>query len=174
MYFSRTENIFYENVLTRLKNRGYSITRIHDGTTIIDKNNFSYLINRIDMQNYLEKYHDSGVIADWIEKEFHDKWIKNSYAPDDCTYCEQDTKFTYDLYKDIVNSMYGIPKDNSIKKVIFNPPATIVFWNDGDKTVVKAENEPFDKEKGLAMAVCKKIFGNKGNYYNIFNKWIGE
>jgi hypothetical protein len=58
-----------------------------------------------------------------------------------------------------------------IKNVIFNDPATIVFWADGTKTVVKAVDEPFDKEKGLAMAICKKIFGNKGNYFNHIKKW---
>lgn len=58
-----------------------------------------------------------------------------------------------------------------IDKVIFNNPATIVFWSDGTKTVVKANDETFDKEKGLAMAISKKVFGNKGNYYNWFKKF---
>lgn len=60
------------------------------------------------------------------------------------------------------------------KDVIFNDPATIVFWNDGTKTVVKAENEPFDREKGLAMAISKKFLGNKGNYFETFKKFIKE
>lgn len=64
--------------------------------------------------------------------------------------------------------------DLEIDKVIFNDPATIVFWEDGTKTVVKADNEPFDKEKGLAMAITKKALGNEGNYYNVIKKWIGE
>ena len=69
----------------------------------------------------------------------------------------------------------GIVNNNpSIKNVIFNNPATIVFWNDGTKTVVKAENEPFDPEKGLAMAIAKKSLGNKSNYYNEFKKWLPE
>lgn len=59
-----------------------------------------------------------------------------------------------------------------IKEVIFNPPATIVFWNDGTKTVVKCQNdEVFDAEKGLAMAISKKYFGNKGSYCNQIKKW---
>ena len=62
--------------------------------------------------------------------------------------------------------------DISIKNVIFNDPATIVFWADGTKTVVKAENEEFDPEKGLAMAISKKVLGNKGNYYETFKKWL--
>lgn len=64
--------------------------------------------------------------------------------------------------------------DISIKNVIFNDPATIIFWNDGTKTVVKAENEKFDPEKGLAMAISKKVLGNKGNYYETFKKWLPE
>lgn len=60
-----------------------------------------------------------------------------------------------------------------IKNVIFNEPATIVFWSDGTKTVVKADNEPFDPEKGLAMAVSKKMLGdNKSSYYNIFKIYL--
>lgn len=59
-----------------------------------------------------------------------------------------------------------------IKNVIFNPPATIVFWADGTKTVVQArEGDEFDPEKGLAMAISKKALGNQGNYYNQFKKW---
>lgn len=60
----------------------------------------------------------------------------------------------------------------AIKKVKFNPPATIVFWTDNTKTVVKAENEDYDPEKGLAMCICKKMLGNKGNYYEVFKKWL--
>ena len=62
----------------------------------------------------------------------------------------------------------------SIKNVIFNDPATIVFWDDGTKTEVKAENEPFNPEKWLARAIAKKSLGNKGNYYNEFKKWLTE
>ena len=62
-----------------------------------------------------------------------------------------------------------------IEKVIFNDPATIVFWTDGTKTVVKTQNgEKYDPEKGLAMAITKKTLGNEGNYYNTFTKWLKE
>lgn len=62
--------------------------------------------------------------------------------------------------------------DYEIKNVIFNPPATIVFWDDGTKTVVKAQNgEYFDPEKGLSMAIAKKHFGNKGHYFEVIKKW---
>lgn len=61
-----------------------------------------------------------------------------------------------------------------IERVIFNEPATIVFWGDGTKTVVKAQNEPYDKEKGLAMAIAKKWFFNKGRYNNEIKRWVKE
>jgi len=61
----------------------------------------------------------------------------------------------------------------SIKKVIFNDPATIVIWGDGSKTVVKCQNgEKFDKEKGLALCYMKKACGNKSNFNNFFKEWI--
>lgn len=60
-----------------------------------------------------------------------------------------------------------------IKDIIFNPPATIVKWADGTKTVVKARgDDAFDPEVGLAMAISKKMYGNKYNYYNVFKKWL--
>lgn len=60
-----------------------------------------------------------------------------------------------------------------IKKVIFNDPATIVCWSDGTKTVVKCgDNDTFDPEKGLAMAISKKFFDNMGYYYDVFKKWL--
>ena len=62
-----------------------------------------------------------------------------------------------------------------IKDVIFSDPATVVFWSDGTKTVVKTRGgEKYDKEKGLAMAIIKKITGNTSNYYNIFKEWCGD
>ena len=54
--------------------------------------------------------------------------------------------------------------DRMIKRIIFNDPATIVFWKDGTKTVVKAANEPFSEEKGLAMAIAKRYFGNMSKF----------
>ena len=63
----------------------------------------------------------------------------------------------------------------TIKNVVFNDPATIVMWQDGTKTIVKCgENDEYDPEKGLAMAIAKKAFGNQGNYYNQIRKWLPE
>lgn len=74
-----------------------------------------------------------------------------------------------------------------VDKVIYNPPATIVFWNDGTKTVVKCQECPlcsdgieapktpeggcfisrWFKEKGLAHAMLKKTLPG---YLDIFKE----
>lgn len=54
----------------------------------------------------------------------------------------------------------------AIKNIIFAPPATIVYWSDGSKTVVKCS------EKGLAMAIAKRCGGNKGSYYKEIQNWV--
>ena len=80
-------------------------------------------------------------------------------------------------YYNMYNTYNGAIDEKALKieKVIFNDPATIVFWNDGTKTVVKCEEgETFDKEKGIALCFMKKINGNKSNYNNIFKKLIKE
>ena len=79
-------------------------------------------------------------------------------------------------YKAILNTIYGsseyykfskgyqIPE---IREIRYNGPATIVFWEDNTKTVVKMQPGElhYDSDKAFAMAVCKKLFGNKFNRY---------
>ena len=61
----------------------------------------------------------------------------------------------------------------AIKDVIFAPPATIIYWSDGSKTVVKcSEKDVFDPEKGLAMAIAKRCGGSKGSYYKEIQNWV--
>lgn len=61
----------------------------------------------------------------------------------------------------------------AIKDVIFAPPATIVYWSDGSKTVVKcSEKDVFDPEKGLAMAIAKRCGDNNGSYYKEIRHWV--
>jgi hypothetical protein len=72
----------------------------------------------------------------------------------------------YKNYAKLSTDKRRIPK---IERVIFNDPATIVFWKDGTKTVVRAfGGDEFDPEKGLAMAFSKKALGNDYEYYNEF------
>ena len=78
--------------------------------------------------------------------------------------------------KKILNSIYG--RENAMRKgyiyrpskennsmvpnqIIFNPPATIVFWKDGTKTVVKcAKGEKFDPYTGFCYAFTEHFLGS--------------
>lgn len=63
----------------------------------------------------------------------------------------------------------------SIRKVIFNDPATVVLWSDGTKTVVKCGPEDkFDTEKGLAMAIVKKMAGNDNSFHKVFKQYTKQ
>ena len=77
--------------------------------------------------------------------------------------------------KDCISDSKKIRLIPDIKNVIFNPPATIIYWEDGTKTVVKcSEYDDFDPEKGMAMAIAKKAIGEGNNYYPEIKKWIKE
>lgn len=82
-------------------------------------------------------------------------------------YCKADVEVTKRMAK-----FFDPDKTPEIKDVIFQDPATIVLWADGTKTVVRAQDEEYDPEKGLAMAICKKIGGNKWSYFNKFKHWL--
>lgn len=73
----------------------------------------------------------------------------------------------------VLSPRYEVP-NLEIVDVIFNDPATIVFWSDNTKTVVKTQDgEPYDPEKGMAMAFCKKLMGNnKRDYYHTFMHYL--
>lgn len=102
------------------------------------------------------------LIEDFEEDERHYK------------YCKYDVVNTMNLKK-CVDKLFDLRSSRTIpeiENVIFNEPATIVFWADGTKTVVKCqEDDIFDPEKGLAMAISKKALGNEGNYCNVIKKW---
>ena len=83
-----------------------------------------------------------------------------------------------DLYKRIKELHELSDKNNTeykIKKVIFNKPATIIFWEDGTKTIVTCQKgDKYDKEKGLVMAIVKHFYGNKSKYNDIIKKFIDK
>lgn len=65
----------------------------------------------------------------------------------------------------------SINLDEEIDHVVFNDPATIVFWKDGTKTVTKCHaGDAFNKETGLAMCIIRKLTKNK-HYNNVFEKY---
>lgn len=120
---------------------------------------------------------------DWFEEVWNDdsySKLPRSYRRDNIdalvySYIKGSDKSPSANKKTTERSNY-MPTDirRFIKKVKFNPPATIVFWTDNTKTVVKCKGEDYDPEKGLAMCICKKVLGDKGNYYEVFKKWLSK
>lgn len=83
-----------------------------------------------------------------------------------------------DWKNEIVKTLFGDNEDNNSEEldfedIIINPPATIVKWADGTKTVVKCQNdEEYDAEKGIALCFMKKMCGNTSNYNEILKTAI--
>ena len=80
-----------------------------------------------------------------------------NHCQEECFDCELECDRELELDEEDP-MMWGIP---DVDHIIFNPPATIVFWDDGTKTVVKCmEDQPYEKYAGFAMACMKKMFGS--------------
>lgn len=64
-------------------------------------------------------------------------------------------------------------KTANISRVHFSGDKTIVVWDNGDKTIVTCQkDETFDKEKGLAMAIVKYVYGNNSAYNDVINLFL--
>ena len=62
----------------------------------------------------------------------------------------------------IVEHFENTPVWLTPKKVIFFEKTTIIYWMDGDKTVVKCSDEDaYSKEAGYMLCFLKKIAGNR-------------
>ena len=60
-------------------------------------------------------------------------------------------------------------------KIIYNDPATIVFWRDGTKTVVKRmEKEKFNPYTAFCAALAKKLFGSNSAVNRIVNSGYNQ
>lgn len=91
---------------------------------------------------------DAGI----CEKEELRKEIlsKMNFPHDIANYCENDVLMTIKA-----KNFYSL----NVSKIIFNPPATIVFWEDGTKTVAKcAAEDEFNEYYGFLAALGKKVY----------------
>ena len=75
-----------------------------------------------------------------------------------CDGCPHYEEEAIDVEEEPDPLFWGVP---DINKVIFSDPATVIFWADGEKTVVKcAEGQTYDRYSGFCAAVCKRLFGS--------------
>ena len=85
---------------------------------------------------------------------------------------EYDSDFYYSLSTLVIDQsgVYSGSKFSyvpDIKEVIFREPATIVNWCDGTKTIVRCNNEVFDEEKGLSMAIARKYMESRAEFERV-------
>jgi len=113
--------------------------------------------------------------------EISGRVVVDQRVPADEVVIVSDKSMTYieisDMTKHFLDSHRNPVKPYSVKieKVKFSGPATIVFWADGSKTVVKCqEGDTFDPEKGLALCFMKKVLGNKSGTFNKVLKMYGK
>lgn len=103
--------------------------------------------------------------------------------PPTLSFSEHDRGF----FKDYLNTIYRTDikgeKHMKIEKVVCNGPATVIFWKDGTKTVVKCDKDDvLDYEKGILYAALKKLCDKKEyddilraiDAWNEFNKPLSE
>ena len=130
--------------------------------------------NYTQVDIFMDRKRSDEEIKTWL-MDLIDRFDSNYIGySDSIKYIKQDIKILEEGWRK-VSRYINFNNNTTIKDVIFNKPATIVFWTDGTKTVVKCQNDDvFDPEKGLAMAIAKKAFGNKGNYCNEIKKWTDK
>lgn len=91
------------------------------------------------------------------------------------SFWEEELKRAFNIQTFNCNGEFILPhRYPSVKKIIYNfknpdKPATVVFWDDGTKTVVKCDRVTFNKESGLAQCFLKKILGSRGNIQKLIN-----
>lgn len=74
----------------------------------------------------------------------------------------------------LIENDAGYVSEIYIKKVIYNDPVTIVFWNDGTKTTTKCcKDDKYNPESGLMHCIVKKLAG-KTYYSNLLFNWLPE
>jgi len=93
------------------------------------------------------------------------------------TYDDSYLKKWTDKFKDPTSFELPEYRYSDIENVYFNPykKTVTIKWTDGDVTTVKAQEkygDSYDPEKGMAMCICKKVFGNTGRYNELFKKYI--
>lgn len=114
---------------------------------------------------YVRRYVETGVSPRYIDYDraytIIDTWRSGSFRLDGTL---SDFGFTEEW---LLPAKCEVKvSEGRIKDVKFSGPATIVFWTDGTKTVVKCrKGDKFDSEKGIAMACAKKLLGNEDGYH---------
>lgn len=132
---------------------------IENSTDEFTQKNFVRLINFLDLCNDCITYYFNGSAM--------------SFSCDDQEAAYALIRRIHNLAnkktKDLTISSNSLYNTFEIKDILVNGPATIVFWTDGSKTVVKCgPDDSYDIEKAVAMCFMKKALGSR-SMHKIFD-----
>jgi len=78
-------------------------------------------------------------------------------------------------------SVFGAPcfyiekQAPGVSRILFNDPATVVFWEDGTKTVVKATaGDKYVLYYGFLAALAKKMYGSNAKVQEMIHPWLPQ
>lgn len=137
---------------------------------MIDMGKEVHIVDQSDPDNVVEHvFNKSDDDIPFGEEEDEDL-CKNYSSCSECPVqyeCDECAQVDLDC-EEYEPDMWGIP---DIDRIVFSGPATIVFWMDGTKTVVKCmEGEKFERYAGFAAACMKKMFGSTSRAKAIMNE----
>lgn len=129
------------------------------------------------------------LVSDIIYKPFGDNVCGcgdggngNHYSGFSAEAIEKLNERTTKMMKERVGTPFPIPLIECINvkgklrpHIIFNGVATIVFWIDGTKTVVKCkEGTEYNAEEGLRWCIIKKLLGDSPEFWNFIKGAVPE
>ena len=95
------------------------------------------------------------------------EWHYELYSPPAKVYTD------WEINLEIGTALRKEHKKIQIDKIIRNGTATIVFWADGEKTVVKrSEGETDSLYTAVTAALAKKVYGNNSKFKKMIERQV--
>ena len=151
---------------------------------IVESKNVPDMMQQLDVHHYIPMFDgyayslndsDNGRLECW--KIVDEVEIKKNETPE----TPLDIEFHADEFRFPMRNPF-MPVTNTVRneqvrldRVVYNDPATIVFWSDGTKTVVKCSpKDTYDPEKGLLLCIAKKTSDNGDDWYKKLQEKLPE
>lgn len=131
-------------------------------------NDYRYFAMHYNARECCYEFACNRELANKVMEIYHG-WRKTNTGRNNMTFSarKENITMTYDEYiKHRINSAFGqsgvAVKTPVPVKIINQGPATIVFWDDKTKTIVKCSgNDEFDPDMAITMACLKKMVGDE-------------
>ena len=79
----------------------------------------------------------------------------------------------FDFFASPFESSMSVMRKPVVRRILFTDPATIVFWDDGTKTVVKTTgDDKFVPYYGFLAALAKKVYGSNMRVQEMIRPWL--